>query len=52
MDNRKPKYIKMEYCVYCDESCHLEHDNIKPIVLELYGVLNQKRIKYLNASGK
>lgn len=23
----------MEYCVYCDESCHLEHDNIKPMVL-------------------
>ena len=23
----------MEYCAYCDESCHLEHDNIKPMVL-------------------
>ena len=33
MDKCKPKYIKMEYCVYCDESCHLEHDNIKPMVL-------------------
>lgn len=23
----------MEYCIYCDESCHLEHDKIKPMVL-------------------
>lgn len=23
----------MEYSVYCDESCHLEHDHIKPMVL-------------------
>ena len=23
----------MEYCIYCDESCHLEHDDIKPMVL-------------------
>ena len=23
----------MEYTVYCDETCHLEHDNIKPMAL-------------------
>lgn len=23
----------MEYCIYCDESCHLEHDNMKAMVL-------------------
>lgn len=23
----------MEYCVYCDESCHLEQDSIKPMAL-------------------
>lgn len=23
----------MEYNIYCDESCHLEHDSIKPMVL-------------------
>lgn len=23
----------MEYCIYCDESCHLEHDNIKPMAI-------------------
>ncbi len=39
----------MEYCVYCDESCHLEHDTIKPMVLVLYGALSRKEMKYLNA---
>lgn len=23
----------MEYCIYCDESCHLEHDGIKPMAI-------------------
>ena len=25
--------MKIEYCIYCDESCHLEHDDIRPMVL-------------------
>ena len=23
----------MEYNIYCDESCHLEHDGIKPMAI-------------------
>jgi len=25
--------MKTEYCIYCDESCHLENDQIKPMVI-------------------
>lgn len=37
--NRKKFYIftqkcyRMEYNIYCDESCHLEHDGIKPMAI-------------------
>ena len=47
----------MEYCVYCDESCHLEHDNIKPMALgavwcptsekeEIFARLREIKIKH------
>ena len=26
-------YLTMEYNIYCDESCHLEHDGIKPMAI-------------------
>ena len=36
----------MEYNVYCDESCHLEHDNFPNMVIGgIYLDKNKKKLK-------
>lgn len=35
----------MEYNTYCDESCHLEHDNINTMVLGAIWCAKEKKSK-------